>query len=256
MSRPGIETILAPGALRVFSQPVVDCGGDGSVHYYECLMRGPAGTNFETANILFEYARLKRREVDVDRACIAAAVAAHGGLDGGASIGLNVHASTLGRDHDFSRFLEQLLCDHNVLPEQVVVEIVEHAPPWDNKRFQRSLHDLRELGTRIALDDVGLGQSNYKMIFDVRPDYLKIDAYFVTGCHRDGHRRAVVESIHDLAERFGARAIAEGVETEDDLSMLRDMGLNLLQGYHLARPVPKTVEPRRSTALQTLPVPA
>ena len=119
----------------------------------------------------------------------------------------------------------------------MTVEIVEHAPPWDSEAFLRALASLRQLGTSIALDDVGLGQSNFKMLLDASPEFLKLDRYFVDGCTHDPKRRAVIGSIEELARRFGARVIAEGVETEEDLLTVRALGVSLVQGFLFSKPL-------------------
>jgi EAL domain-containing protein (putative c-di-GMP-specific phosphodiesterase class I) len=98
------------------------------------------------------------------------------------------------------------------------------------------LEELRRREVRIALDDVGLGQSNFKMIVDAMPDFLKIDRYFVHSCHSDRSRRVVARSIAELARQFDAAPIAEGLELAEDLEVLRDLGISLFQGYLLGRP--------------------
>jgi EAL domain-containing protein (putative c-di-GMP-specific phosphodiesterase class I) len=95
---------------------------------------------------------------------------------------------------------------------------------------------LRARGIGIALDDVGVGHSNYSMMLDCRPDLIKIDRYLVAGCHADPQRQAVLESIARLAPRLGARAVAEGVEEPDDLGTIRALGIDLVQGFLLSRP--------------------
>jgi len=181
--------------------------------------------------------RLKRQEIVVDRACIAAGLRNLPHLDGEVRISINVHASTLGRDPSFTEFLAETCRDTRIPPSRVTVEIVEHAPPWDSEAFLRALASLRQLGTSIALDDVGLGQSNFKMLLDASPEFLKLDRYFVDGCHADAKRRAVIGSIEELARRFGARVIAEGVETEEDLLTVRALGVSLVQGFLFSKPL-------------------
>jgi EAL domain-containing protein (putative c-di-GMP-specific phosphodiesterase class I) len=250
-----LDRILEPGSLSVCFQPVLELRGAQALpHYFEALIRGPRGTSAESPSILFEYARKKSRESAVDRACVAAILdAASRVLPDEATVGLNIHASTLAMDTGFVGFLEASLREHAVPGKHLVVEIVEHAPPWDVNGFLGALESLRAMGARIALDDVGLGHSNYHMILECRPDYFKVDRHFVDGCHRDFHRRAVLASVAQLARPFGARVVAEGVETEEDLQALRRLGLNLVQGYLLGRPatVP-TAEPTRVAALRPL----
>jgi len=122
---------------------------------------------------------------------------------------------------------------------RLVVEIVEHAPVWDVEAFRNVLGGLRAIGARVALDDVGLGHSNYLMILECRPDYFKIDRHFVHGAHADFYRQAVLRSVAQVAVPFGAQVVAEGVEAPEDLAAVRAAGIALAQGWLLcgARPV-------------------
>jgi len=234
-----LDEILTPGNLSVCFQPVLEVEpGRTRAHYYEALIRGPRGTSAENPSILFEYARRKSKESAVDRACVAAVLDAARGLPRGAVLGINVHASTLAMDAGFVAFLLEATQAHGHRADRLVVEVVEHAPPWDVVGFRTSLQTLREAGVRIALDDVGLGHSNFMMILECRPDYFKVDRHFVSGCHKDLHRRAVLASIAQLARPFGARVVGEGVEEPSDLAALRRLGINLVQGYLFGLPVP------------------
>ena len=227
-----LDTLLEPGKLSVVFQPIFEVGsGQLTLHGLECLIRGPRGTNAERPGVLFEYIRRKRAESAIDRACIAAALAEATLLPVAARLNLNVHASTLGRDLGFPAFLLDRAAEAGIPPGLLVVEIVEHAPPLDVPAFRRALAELREAGLTIALDDVGLGQSNYKMMLDARPDYFKLDRYFVHGAHADFHRQAVMESVTQLAQRFGGRVVAEGVEERADYDTVIAQGIDLIQGF-------------------------
>src|SRR5204862_240786 len=117
---------------------------------------------------------------------------------GNPHLSFNTHASTLGRDPDFPAVLVAMADDVGIDPTRITIEIIEHAHGWDGVTFDRALRNLRSLGARIALDDVGLGHSNYQMMIDTHPQYLKIDRYFVHGAHADLDRRAVLDSIAQL----------------------------------------------------------
>jgi EAL domain-containing protein (putative c-di-GMP-specific phosphodiesterase class I) len=230
-----LDRLLEPGALAIVFQPIFECANGGRrLHALECLIRGPRGTNMEDPDVLLEYVRRKREESLIDRVCIATALAAARDLPGTPRLCLNVHASTLGRDHDFVRFLSDAAGQQGIKLDRLTVEIVEHAPPWDGPSFQAAIHDLRDLGLKIALDDIGLGQSNYKMMLDARPDYFKLDRYFVHGAHADFHRQAVMESVTQLAQRFGGRVVAEGVEEVADFDTVIAQGIDLIQGFIFA----------------------
>ncbi|HXH62687.1 MAG TPA: EAL domain-containing protein [Gemmatimonadales bacterium] len=233
-----LDRILAPEGIAVVFQPVVEiAGGAMRLHGLECLSRGPQASNAARADVLFEYVRRKRMESPVDRACILVALREAARLPGAPQLSLNVHASTLGRDRDFPNFLEVTANRHDIDPARLTVEIVEHTQHWDGVTFDGALRALRAMGVRIALDDVGLGHSNYRMMLDSQPDYLKVDRYFVHGARDDGQRRTVLDSIAQLAAKLGARTVGEGVEDAADLGTLRDFGIDLAQGNLLARPL-------------------
>jgi EAL domain-containing protein (putative c-di-GMP-specific phosphodiesterase class I) len=146
-------------------------------------------------------------------------------------IGLNLHASTLALNPEFLNELGDAASEFGISAERLVVEIVEHAPPWDVAGFRNGVAGLRDIGARIALDDVGLGHSNYMMILECRPDYFKIDRYFVHDAGTDFYRKAVLASVAQLARPFGAQVVAEGVETIDDLRTAQEAGIGLFQGW-------------------------
>ena len=238
MTESALNRILQPGAITPVYQPIFRVDSSGiRIQGMECLSRGPRGTNFESAEVLFEYVRLKREESLVDRACIAAAFRGASSLPSSLHLGVNVYASTLGRDHGFIAFLQSTAAATGIDLRRVIIEIVEHAPPWDGISFQSTLQQLRALGSAIALDDVGLGQSNFKMLLDVKPQFLKLDRYFVVGCTDDSHRRAVISALRTLARDFDAEIVAEGVENPADASTLQGLGIALMQGFHYARPL-------------------
>jgi EAL domain-containing protein (putative c-di-GMP-specific phosphodiesterase class I) len=116
------------------------------------------------------------------------------------------------------------------------MEIVEQSTYFDSTRFAAALADLRSLGVKISIDDLGLSHGNYRLILDAQPDYLKLDRYFVHGCANDRHRQALIQSAQQIAQQFEAVVIAEGVERSADLSVLRSMGIRLVQGFLLSYP--------------------
>jgi EAL domain-containing protein (putative c-di-GMP-specific phosphodiesterase class I) len=233
-----LDLLLEPGRLGVVFQPIYEVsGGPRELFALECLIRGPAGTNAERPAVLFEYVRRKRAEAAVDRACVTAALAEAGRLPGRPRLSLNVHASTLGRDPGFHAFLLDRAGEAGIHARRLMVEIVEHAPPLDVPSFRRMLALLRESGVAIALDDVGLGQSNYKMILDVRPEVYKLDRYLVAGAWSDPYRQVILDSLARMVRRLEARAVAEGVEDRNELVAVEAAGIDLVQGFLFARPL-------------------
>jgi EAL domain-containing protein (putative c-di-GMP-specific phosphodiesterase class I) len=233
-----LESVLKTGGLRPMFQPIFEFHGrTPRLHSIECLARGSEGAFRDRANILFEYVRRKRAEIAVDRACIAMMLSAISALPFEVPFAVNVHSTTLARDKGFVGYLRGLTEQFEIAPRRMTIEMVEEMPFWDVAAICRTIDDLRALGVRIAVDDVGAGQSNYNHILDCHPDELKIDAYLVKDCASDQHRLAVLESIVMLARCFGAQVIAEGVENEADLDLLLNIGIQRMQGFLLAKPM-------------------
>lgn len=234
-----LDDLLRPGGLIARFQPIFDLSSPAArVFAYEGLSRGRPGSPLEDAEALFAHGRDRREECLVDRACVANLLRAAAALPARASVALNVHAATLARDRGFTSFLLACASRQDIAAAQLVLEIVEHAPAWDAPGLSAALASLRMAGVRIALDDVGTGQANYRLMLETRPDLLKIDRYFVHGAHADRARRAVLRSIADLGHVLEARTIAEGLEDPRDLAPLLDLGIHLVQGYLLGRPAP------------------
>ena len=216
-----IDEILGPGGLSILFQPIFEIvEGQPAVFALEALSRGPKGTNVEPADVLFEYVRLKGREVEVDQACVSAALRAASSIPGKPSISINVHAFTLEHDDRFVSYLIEACNQEGIHISRLILEIVEHQ-----QAFFRSLGRLRGLGIRIALDDVGLGYSNHRMLIEVQPDFFKMDRYFVDDCTNRPHARAAIESIVLLASRMNGRVVAEGVETSAAAAQLSEVSL-------------------------------
>ena len=231
-----LDRILQPGGVSVLFQPIIDISrGDWHIHSVECLARGPKATNLESAPLLFEYARRKNAEHKLDRVCVAQAFRCASLLPREMRFSVNAHASTLGRERDFAPFLQELALRNKIDLSRVTIEIVEHLPFWDETDFLRTLSALRLLGVKIALDDIGIGYSNYRMMLEARPDYFKIDRYLIEGCNADSRRRIVLQSISDLAHDFNAAVVAEGVSNLEDLETIRSLGFTLAQGFLFAR---------------------
>lgn len=120
---------------------------------------------------------------------------------------------------------------------QIVLEITEHAHIEDYASFAEALAPLRAQGVRLAIDDAGAGYSSLRHILQLAPDLIKLDRALVAGIGLDRSRRAMVAALLAFARETAADIIAEGVETASELAMLRSLGIDLVQGYHLGRPV-------------------
>jgi EAL domain-containing protein (putative c-di-GMP-specific phosphodiesterase class I) len=106
-----------------------------------------------------------------------------------------------------------------------------------------TLDQLKKLGVRISIDDFGTGYSSLSYLKRLPADDLKIDKVFVAGLGDDVADTASVQTMIDLAHTLGMEVVAEGVESEDQVTQLREMGCDLAQGYHLSSPLPSDAVP-------------
>jgi EAL domain-containing protein (putative c-di-GMP-specific phosphodiesterase class I) len=234
--RPILDELFVPGAIRVEFQPIVTISDDGiELYALEALARGPRDTSMERPDVLFEYARRKGEETKVDLICVAEALAAAATFPGNPMISINIHGSTLSSVPRFAAMFLDVAMLNGIAPDRLMLEIVEHRSPWAIDSLQATLRELRGAGVRIALDDLGVGASNYHLFVDCRPDHLKIDRYLVQGCHNDAYRIAVLRSIVALGHACGATPIAEGIEFHEDLTTVTELGITHVQGWMFSR---------------------
>lgn len=120
--------------------------------------------------------------------------------------------------------------------KRLVVEITEHEPVEAYDELAASLQPLRDLGVRIAIDDAGAGYASLRHTLAVSPDIVKVDISLTRSIDLDRGRRALASALISFADEMDMTIIAEGIETEAELTTLADLGVRYGQGYHLAEP--------------------
>jgi PAS domain S-box-containing protein len=227
--RSRVLAVMAEGGVRPVFQPIVnlrslDIGG------YEALSRfGPGSHN--TPEQWFDAADAAGLGPQLELHAIRRAVAHAYQLPATAFLSLNASPETLLRE-DFSQLVGAL---HG---ESLVVEVTEHAAVEDYEPLQRAIDRLRRQGVRLAIDDAGAGFASLKHIVRLLPEFIKLDLFLIRNIHEDPVKRAVVAGMLGVASQIGGKVIAEGVETQDELGVLMDLGVEWAQGYHLGRPGP------------------
>ncbi|HSK51402.1 MAG TPA: EAL domain-containing protein [Clostridia bacterium] len=234
-----IVEIVAANAISPVYQPIVDVRS-GAVVGFEGLARPEDGTGFGDAGSLFTVAEASGRTADLDWVCIRSILAGAGRVEPHQSLSVNLSPMTVEAPEFTPQPLLGLIARAGISPERVVIEITERQGVEDLDVLRSKLGACRAAGFRIAIDDVGAGNSGLRLLSQIHFDIVKIDLSLV---HAGAQREAsldVVRSLTELATRWGASAVAEGVETAAQLSMVRSIGLGHAQGYLLGRP---TAEP-------------
>lgn len=251
-SAPSLATVLETGAIRCVYQPVVDMD-DRAVVAYEALMRGPVGTPMESPVALLDAARTDTELAMLDRLAHRIALdelVAHPDAEGRAlflnieprGIGQRLPESVVG---PWARAREAAL-DRGL---QVVIELTERALLDDPGLMLWSVAEMRDLGARIALDDVGALPESLAFLPVVRPDVVKLDLRLVRD-HGSLEIAQIANAVRSYAEESGAAVVAEGVETEADHEVALSLGATLGQGWLYGRPaaLPSDLGPRREVA--------
>jgi EAL domain-containing protein (putative c-di-GMP-specific phosphodiesterase class I) len=166
--------------------------------------------------------------VDLEVACIAAALDAADSLAPGCWLSLNASPDVI----IHSRRLARLLAGRS---RRIVLEVTEHIEIDDYPAVGRAAARLGPT-VSLAVDDAGAGFASLRHVVELRPRFLKIDISLVRHVDRDVTRQAMIAGLRHFAGRAGCDVIAEGIEQRAELEMLRELGVTLGQGYLLGRP--------------------
>jgi diguanylate cyclase (GGDEF)-like protein/PAS domain S-box-containing protein len=150
---------------------------------------------------------------------------------------VNISGRSAG-DPDLLALIEGELRTHEVDPAQVIFEITETTAVANIPRAQEFAHRLAALGCRFALDDFGAAFASFYYLKHLPFDYLKIDGEFVRGCVTDRTDQLVIQAVVDIARGLGKRTVAEMVGDEETLKLVRELGVDYVQGFHIGRPAP------------------
>ncbi|PJZ64511.1 hypothetical protein CH371_17190 [Leptospira wolffii] len=126
-------------------------------------------------------------------------------------------------------------------PDRVTFEILETASFQGNPERLDIIHELKDLGSHIAIDDFGVEHSNFSRLLEIQPDFIKIDGKFIQSLERNRTAFILTSAITELAHRIGAKVIAEFVSTPEELQVVRSLGIEYSQGYLIMQPSPDIV---------------
>jgi EAL domain-containing protein (putative c-di-GMP-specific phosphodiesterase class I) len=232
-----IQRLIAGEGLDVALQPIVDLAS-GQVVGAEALARftDASGKPLPTESTFLDaHALGLGRELEL--AAVRLALAAHDRLPEGLYLALNCSPALLSGEE-----LRELLHAHDRRP--LVLELTEHQQVEDYFALVRALDVLREHDIRVAIDDVGSGFSSFRHVTRVNPEILKLDRSLVCGIDDDPVRQSLAAAIVAFAADVGAVVVSEGIETDAELTCLRELAVGLGQGFFLGRPNLGAVEAR------------
>lgn len=205
---------------------------------YECLMRANdlTGGSLSPAQIL-EWARAENLLSMLDRVCRETHLEnASKTLPRGRKILINFMPTAIYEPAFCLRSTQRVIDRLNLNPADIVFEVVESEEVKDEEHLRRILDYYRQAGFMTALDDFGAGSSGLGLLASLSPDLIKIDRNLVARAALHKNHTAVVRGLVQIARECGQLILAEGIESEQELKVMQELGVDLFQGFYLARP--------------------
>jgi EAL domain-containing protein (putative c-di-GMP-specific phosphodiesterase class I) len=212
-------------------QPIVDVER-ATVFAQEALVRGPKGESAASIFAQVDESNLYR----FDQACRVKAIemAARLGLD--TFVSINFMPNAVYRAESCIQATLLAAAEHGFPIDRIIFEITEADRVADKAHLRNIVEYYKRRGFYTAIDDFGAGFAGLNLLAEFVPDLVKLDMDLVRAIDTDRTRQAIVRHMLGLCADLGVRVIAEGIETRAEWQVLRDLGVNLFQGYLLARP--------------------
>ncbi|MES2582892.1 MAG: phosphodiesterase [Pseudomonadota bacterium] len=232
-----LHRVLHEASLYPVFQPIVNLG-DATIHAHEALIRGPGGSPLHTPDALLRAAAHEHLEFEFEYACVVAALRTWGKMDVPGRLFVNMSATVLTQllTSKGSGDLLRQISDLGILSRMLVLEITEHERVEDMDALADVVAQIRSAGVSLALDDFGDGRSSLRLWSQLKPEVVKIDKYFTKNISQHGDKLKTIQALLQIADIFGTALVAEGIESQDDLRVLRDLGISYGQGYFLGHP--------------------
>ena len=248
LSNPSMETLrlegdlrkaVERGELRLYWQPIVDIS-TGKIAGSEALMRWQRGDKLVSPAEFIPLAEetgliIPMGEWALDTACRQLAEWNKAGLDD-IYVGVNITSKHV-QQRDLLKVIKQVLGSCGLPPDRLAIEITETGLMDFVDSTLRVLNSLRELGVRVAIDDFGTGYSSLSYLKRFPIDNVKIDRSFIKDIPHDEDDVAITQAVIAMAHSLGLKVIAEGVESEEHVTFLRDHGCEQAQGYLFGAPM-------------------
>lgn len=212
-------------------QPIVE-RGTAAVYAQEALVRGPDG---QGAGWVFEHVTSENL-YNFDQACRTRAIELASELGLEEMLSINFMPNAVYKPERCLQTTLRVAQETGFPIDRLIFEIVETEDVADLSHLIDIIDVYRAFGMKVALDDVGSGHSGLNRVVDLQTDVLKIDRHLITGIDRDPRRQCTLAGLVNIAHGLGSRLVAEGIETRTELLTVLSLGVDLVQGFFIARP--------------------
>lgn len=227
--RQRIQWVLDHRDFQMVFQPI-QALSSGQIVGYEALSRF-SSQPYQPPDVWFREADSVGLRESLEITVIEKALEALPCIPIGQYLALNVSPRTL-LDPRFTRCLSGQSLD------RLMLEVTEHDVIDDYEALSVSLMPLKKAGVKLAIDDAGAGYASFRHILMLEPDVIKIDRSITSGIDQRASSRALTQALMGFSSSIGSILVAEGIETLEELSVLRELGVNKGQGYLLGKPSP------------------
>ncbi len=230
-------------------QPVVMLD-KAEIYGYEAFVRAPAP--YANPLALLAAARAVGCEAAIEIVCAKSAIREFGRQRLPGKLFLNFSGPALLQLGDMQSGLIDVALQAGLPPSRIVIELTERDPIQDWAPLAVVLAECRRIGFALAMDDYGDGYSGLRRWLELRPEFVKIDKFFISGLHESSPKFEALRGMVRLADSLDTELIAEGVETEAEMAVVRDLGIALAQGFYLGSPEAQPVRAMSLAASELL----
>ncbi len=235
------NSVSKPMPFTMAFQPIVNVA-TGNVYAYEALVRGPNGEG--AGSVLSQLTPENRYNFDQSCRVEAITLASRLGLvESGAALSINFLPNAIQNAAGSIRLTLQTARDVGFPLDRLIFEVSEAEQVRDPKHIQSIAREYHRHGFQIAIDDFGAGFANLNLLADLECGIVKLDMALTRNVHRRPRSETIVRSAIQLMQDLGITVIAEGIETMQEYNLLRDCGIQLMQGYLLAKPAFQALPP-------------
>jgi EAL domain-containing protein (putative c-di-GMP-specific phosphodiesterase class I)/GGDEF domain-containing protein len=227
--------ILREKKIETVFQPIISLR-DGEIYGHEALSRGPEDSMLRSPDVLFQYAYKNNATWELELICRTKAIENANNLKLEAKLFINVSPNIM-QDHKFHKgftkeYIESTLFDS----KNIIFEITEKEAVKNISDFTKTVQNYKNQNYMIAIDDAGAGYSGLNLISDLRPHFIKLDMNLIRNIDTDVTKQSLVKSMCEFSSLTNTFLIAEGIETEEELIKLIEIGVHYGQGYFIQKP--------------------
>lgn len=227
-----IKQAIKDDQIIPYYQPIID-NKTGEIIKYEALARLVKSECVVSPGAFIDISKKIKYYHKITRAMLKKSFE-HFGVNSDIGVSINITIEDIANIRTFNLIIE--LLSKNKFNSNITFEIVESERIEDDQLFHRFVDTIKQYGAKISIDDFGTGYSNFVYLSKLEPDYLKIDGSLIKNIHNT-KEFDVVKTIIDFAKMYGIKTVAEFVEDEDILVLVKELGVDYSQGYYFGKPV-------------------